>query len=360
LTVVPGNHDQACNALAVFGRVFCKQHVPKTYALRTKLFRQCFGELMQSTGEFQDYELPFAKVLSRAGVVLVGVDSTQDDVRQRGEIGPEQLENLNEILSKLKYNPRFRNHAVLLALHHAREAEPETLGIEDDDELSSVIDGRVHAVLYGHAHAPDVDRGGTHNLVDANPGSIGLAEDSDPTGKEGVVQVFEYAMEAGQPAVRTVRAVEISLGQAITARQARFRKQYAPLFRPASPCGDCGGPVAPEMRYCPWCSQLSDFSHRHGYVCKDCNQPVMPGYSVCPWCRADFDEDGGRYDTGKRMSDECPACGSGVEPYHQYCPSCGATQEPPDDAHDDEPCTECNWPVDRDVYLFCPWCQEVL
>ena len=80
----------------------------------------------------------------------------------------------------------------------------------------------------------------------------------------------------------------------------------------------------------------------------------MPGYEFCPWCQQQFDDCDGRYETS-RMTKWCQSCESGIERYHAYCPACGEAQTAPKEKGL-EPC-DCDWPIDREIYLYCPWCS---
>lgn len=144
----------------------------------------------------------------------------------------------------------------------------------------------------------------------------------------------------------------------IADKQKIFKKQYAKQFRKPVSCPDCSGPITPEMAYCPWCGEETDFSKYPGLTCERCNQPVMPGYDCCPWCRYKFGEEGaGRYETAYMDGSKCPECDSAVEPYHHYCPCCDEELDEPNDDHPDE-CPECQWPIDEMVYCYCPWCGD--
>lgn len=361
LTVVPGNHDHASTLIATWVKTKTSLHIPMTHAGRVATFRRAFGELMRSSRGFERYRFPFVKVLRRLGFVIVGIDSTDANyAASSGAVGEAQQEQLDEVLDILNVERRYRDLGVYLALHHPPRrvqfaSAKWPAGLEDGAALLRLARGRVNGVLHGHCHGTDLRWDGTDGSLAILQGPSPAFDPDEVPGRNDSSVLVRYSLHDGD--IRSwadVEEVQLPLKPMFLERERTFRASYADRFRKPKAC-ICGGPVAPEFAFCPWCSEPNETSGA-GLVCHECDRSVLPGYEYCPWpwCGEEFEAEGERYDSG-RMEDECEECGSGVEAYHAYCPACGEEQAEPDDDHP-HACDECEWPVDMDVYLFCPWC----
>jgi RNA polymerase subunit RPABC4/transcription elongation factor Spt4 len=355
LTVIPGNHD--CSNTGAW--IWAKSQgftLKSDFEARRARFRQVFGELMQSAAGYR-YGWPFVKPLTRQGIVLVGLDSCDDNnVLATGRLCGWQLERLDKTLDRIGKDRRFKDYGVYVLVHHSPLDSSDKMGLEDGEELLDLCAHRVTAVLNGHRHVSRVDWNKTPVLQAASPS---LAESDRPLVEVDEVEVARYRLHSGDiRSLDDIEDVSIPLAPAIRSRQSQFRSLYSHQFRKAVACDDCGGPITPEMAYCPWCASETDFSDTYSLVCEECAQPLMPGYDYCPWCGEETGNGQGAYSTD-RMKVACPECTSGVEVYHHNCPYCGEEQLEPDDDHPGS-CENCGWPVDEDVYRFCPWCGDEL
>ncbi len=357
LSVTPGNHDCAAEIVAAYARGF-KMEVPWKFEARRKAFRRIFKDLLQpSLGFGSDW--PCVKILERQQLALVLLDSTKfESTYATGRIFDWQLAGLDNALQRITTHRTWGNWPILVALHHSPLEDGQTMRLIDADRLMETCATRVTAVINGHLHYFKVARDRTHRglrVLQADTSAI--PEDRQPQLDFNSIPVSRYRLHGRdlQPA-SDIDRIDVPLAPAVHSRHALFRGLYAPLFRKTIPCDRCGGPVAPEMICCPWCAAETDFTAHFTTVCSSCSQPVMQGYDYCPWCGVRRAESTGRYETD-RMSARCQKCESGVEPYHWYCPACHAKLEEPEDNHP-EPCSQCGWPTDPNVYLYCPWCGD--
>lgn len=150
---LPGNHDYGAHG--VFGEVSED---------RFNNFKQIFGKVFDN---FSTIKYPNEKVIN--GHTIINLDSiqgqlgTKDDKLADGEVGRNQRNELNRILSKPEIKDRSSEKKVILCLHHHPFIFPgesllvglgEKVGhaLDDDDELREVIKGRVDVLIFGHDH----------------------------------------------------------------------------------------------------------------------------------------------------------------------------------------------------------------
>jgi hypothetical protein len=128
-------------------------------------------------------------------------------------------------------------------------------------------------------------------------------------------------------------------------------------------CYRCEGPIAEEMRYCPWCGADSH-SYRevssYPLVCPFCEHGVKPEWNYCPWCYEGRFVSNGRppgFDPKATRTCSRKGCDGQLRDFMLYCPLCKQkvrrawTVEGLPDR-----CPRCRWPVAREFWRYCPWC----
>jgi serine/threonine-protein kinase len=196
------------------------------------------------------------------------------------------------------------------------------------------------------------------------------AAEFDPRNRYRNGQEFHQALERAfarleVQATRTVRkrrkrkAAPSPLGvQAAAFRRAHGRQLGMRFF-----CHRCDGPIAEEMKYCPWCGSADNsFREISSYplVCPECERGVRPEWKVCPWCYPGRFESNGRvprFDSNAERSCSSKGCEGQLRPFMRYCPLCKrklrrvwSHPELPDR------CPRCRWPTSHAFLRFCPWC----
>ncbi|MBI3185998.1 MAG: metallophosphoesterase [Myxococcales bacterium] len=166
-TVIPGNHDF---------------YTPRARADR--LFERAFGHLLES--DFPEYAsegpYPFVRLLGEEAAV-VGLCSARVPPfpgLSYGFIGKRQLESLRRLVE----DPRLRQRAILVAVHHAPRSrsggrDRALHGLLDAGELLKALPGPRFAVLHGHIHHRY-----HHDADESRPHLFG-AGSSTQAGREG-------------------------------------------------------------------------------------------------------------------------------------------------------------------------------
>jgi serine/threonine-protein kinase len=142
-----------------------------------------------------------------------------------------------------------------------------------------------------------------------------------------------------------------------------FRRIHGSALGMRFGCCHCGGPIAEEMRFCPWCGEGdSSFAELTGYplICPECERGVRPEWRSCPWCF------GGRFEGNGRAPAHDPkalrrcsrrGCGGQLRAFMRYCPLCKQKVRRPWSSPElEDRCKRCRWPVSRSFWRFCPWC----
>jgi 3',5'-cyclic AMP phosphodiesterase CpdA len=139
-SVIPGNHDR---------------YTPGS--LRSRRFERSFGQLLAS--DLPEYVaedgFPVVRLLG-AGEAVVGLCSARVPRfpgMSFGVVGRRQLDALERLLA----DPRLRDRAVLVVVHHApyrADGRPDRLshGLLDAEELLALLPGPRFALLHGHIH----------------------------------------------------------------------------------------------------------------------------------------------------------------------------------------------------------------
>ena len=142
-----------------------------------------------------------------------------------------------------------------------------------------------------------------------------------------------------------------------------FRRQTGRKLGMRFHCYRCDGPIAEEMRICPWCG-ADGHSYReitaYPLVCPHCEHGVMPEWNYCPWCyEGRFISNGRRPRFDPKATRTCSrkGCEGQLRPFMRYCPLCKQkvrrvwTVEVLS-----ERCPSCRWPVAAEFWSYCPWC----
>jgi serine/threonine-protein kinase len=179
-------------------------------------------------------------------------------------------------------------------------------------------------------------------------------------------QALEAAFARAEPPARKRDSRRRSRASARTPLEVQadaFRRAHGRALSLRYDCRRCGGPIAEEMRFCPWCG-AGDNSFReitsYPLVCPDCEKGVRPEWTACPWCYLGRFEGNGRKPLRDSLAvRQCTArgCPGELRPFMRYCPLC---KRKPRRAwsHDDLPdrCPRCRWPTSRSFLRYCPWC----
>lgn len=359
LSVVPGNHDYPAKVIAAYGRSF-ELDVPDDYEKQRRLFRSFFGELMEPSEGFRSW-FPIVKLLPKQRLALVLMDSlTEQGLYAGGVIGSRQLGLLRRVLDQLHKSPQSCEWPIVVALHHSPLDSSAKMGLEDCDQLLEACRGRVSAVINGHIHSYNIRWSGNDRGIRVFQAKATTIPSSlTPVVEFDCVPMNRYRFINGRLQDRSaVVELGIPLAPQLAARQEKWRRLYGEYFSSPHSCHACGALVAPEMIYCPWCGEETDFSDCSDLVCDNCQQPVLPAYRHCPFCgaRRESAGEGTPENTGDRR---CLECDRAVGRYHWYCPWCGKDlRNHPPEGSPAIACKFTNWPADPEVYLYCPWCGD--
>jgi serine/threonine-protein kinase len=142
-----------------------------------------------------------------------------------------------------------------------------------------------------------------------------------------------------------------------------FRRRSGAALGLRFRCHRCDGPIAEEMRVCPWCGSTDNSFReltRYPLVCPSCERGVRAEWTECPWCHAGHFTGNGRAPRPDPAAERrCAArgCPGQLRRFMRYCPVCKRKPGRPW-SHPDLPdrCTRCRGPVSRAFFRFCPWC----
>jgi serine/threonine-protein kinase len=142
-----------------------------------------------------------------------------------------------------------------------------------------------------------------------------------------------------------------------------FRRIHGSALGMRFGCSRCGGPMAEEMSFCPWCGAGdSSFAELTSYplVCPDCERGVRAEWTACPWCYTGrFQGNGRRPQPDARAVRNCTrrSCEGQIRAFMRYCPLCKQKVRRAWSSPDlPDRCKRCRWPVSRSFWRYCPWC----
>jgi len=146
----PGNHD--------YGDFWGGHH---KFIAR---FRQVFDDYLQGSGDIDPedylpedmpYESPFPVVDIIGDLVLIGLDSTADELKDgyslgaEGRMGKRQLKALDKLLGL----PQLSGKRIVIYFHHHPYSSVHYLNrFKDADDFLDIVRNRAHLLLFGHNH----------------------------------------------------------------------------------------------------------------------------------------------------------------------------------------------------------------
>jgi len=150
----PGNHD--------YGNFWGGHHKFIAH------FRQLFDDYLQGSGDIEPsaylpanmpYNSPFPVVDIMGEIVLIGLDTTADELNDgysfgaEGRVGERQLRALDRLLGL----PQLSGKRIVIYFHHHPYHAGNYLNrLKDADDFCNVVRNRVHLLLFGHNHAYSV------------------------------------------------------------------------------------------------------------------------------------------------------------------------------------------------------------
>jgi hypothetical protein len=142
-----------------------------------------------------------------------------------------------------------------------------------------------------------------------------------------------------------------------------FRRLHGARLGMRFRCFRCDGPIAEEMKHCPWCgTEANSFRSLTSYplVCPECERGVRPEWTACPWCYQGRLAGNGRPPRpDSKATRRCSrkGCSGQLRPFMRYCPVCKQKARRAW-SHPELPdrCPRCRWPVSRESWRYCPWC----
>ncbi|OGQ85349.1 MAG: hypothetical protein A2289_01320 [Deltaproteobacteria bacterium RIFOXYA12_FULL_58_15] len=151
-------------------------------------------------------------------------------------------------------------------------------------------------------------------------------------------------------------------------RDARFRECKNALGKSLGlhfNCPRCEGPIAENMRACPWCrSKTTRFAEasRWPLYCPRCNGGMREEWRFCPWCWGGaYADRPGKLRADSRYDMVCRSCKEPMQSGMRYCPWCHARHSKPVRiAALVDKCPQCKSAVALALWDFCPWCTEPL
>jgi serine/threonine-protein kinase len=148
-------------------------------------------------------------------------------------------------------------------------------------------------------------------------------------------------------------------------RRREFLARHRGLLKLNGRCTRCSGPVAEEMRACPWCGAVRK-RHRTASSfpakCGRCGRGRKLDWRYCAWCHGPrFRKVADRSYSDVRYTARCSHCTGPLMPFMRYCPWCRrkTTRKWKIGQHRDR-CSRCGWSVFKAYWDHCPWCAKVL
>ena len=149
--------------------------------------------------------------------------------------------------------------------------------------------------------------------------------------------------------------------QAVRIRQ--FLRAFGSALPTRGTCRGCHGPIAEQMRACPWCGDdvhVFDGDTTFPLVCPRCNRGVKPDWRYCAWCFGPGFEPSSRSYSDRRYSARCtnPGCDrKDLMPFMRYCPWCRRkVQRRWGLAETKHSCRRCRDGVASEFWEYCAWC----
>jgi len=145
---LPGNHDYGWNG------AFARE---SRFELFRKYLLQIETPVSYPSVPYADPEVTILTLNS-----MLAETGRWDRLFADGELGREQLQGLDRLVTKL-HGKREQGHRVVVALHHhpflfpddspvKKAKEQLTHRLKDGDDLMEIVSGRIDALLFGHEH----------------------------------------------------------------------------------------------------------------------------------------------------------------------------------------------------------------
>jgi serine/threonine-protein kinase len=131
-------------------------------------------------------------------------------------------------------------------------------------------------------------------------------------------------------------------------------------------CGNCGGPVAEMMAFCPWCAverKVHEGETQKACQCERCHRGMKPDWKYCVSCYGPkVEEPSTREYVDRSYVRRClnPRCSrKTMIPFSKYCPWCRIkVQRPWRSLEGSRGCKCCGWSVFPGFWDYCPWCGK--
>lgn len=146
-----------------------------------------------------------------------------------------------------------------------------------------------------------------------------------------------------------------------------FTRQNRNKLKLSFHCYKCKHPISELMIFCPWCgtgnNSFRTNTHFPSY-CDRCDHGIHNDWRYCPWCfRERFTRVSSKPSRDERYTEHCtnPKCRQPMIKFMRYCPYCHKKVARLW-KHESlkNRCPHCRWPVTKEYWDFCPWCDTKL